>query len=37
MPVSIGVAGYLRDHAGVYTESSGEGKRRKIQILPKRI
>ena len=27
----------LRDHAGVYTESSGEGERRKIQILPKRI
>jgi spoIIIJ-associated protein len=26
----------LRDHANVYTESSGEGERRKIQILPKR-
>jgi spoIIIJ-associated protein len=26
----------LRDHASVYTESSGEGERRKIQILPKR-
>jgi spoIIIJ-associated protein len=26
----------LRDHAEVYTESSGEGERRKIQILPKR-
>jgi spoIIIJ-associated protein len=26
----------LRDHATVYTESSGEGERRKIQILPKR-
>jgi spoIIIJ-associated protein len=26
----------LRDHALVYTESSGEGERRKIQILPRR-
>ena len=26
----------LRDHPAVYTESSGEGERRKIQILPKR-
>jgi spoIIIJ-associated protein len=26
----------LRDHASVYTESSGEGERRKIQILPRR-
>ena len=26
----------LRDHAQVYTESSGDGERRKIQILPKR-
>lgn len=26
----------LRDHASVYTESSGEGERRKIQIYPKR-
>jgi len=26
----------LRDHPNVYTESSGEGERRKIQILPKR-
>ena len=26
----------LRDHPGVFTESSGEGERRKIQILPKR-
>ena len=26
----------LRDHPSVYTESSGEGERRKIQIMPKR-
>ena len=26
----------LRDHPNVFTESSGEGERRKIQILPKR-
>ena len=26
----------LRDHASVFTESSGEGERRKIQILPRR-
>ncbi len=26
----------LRDHASVYTESIGEGERRKIQILPRR-
>jgi spoIIIJ-associated protein len=26
----------LRDNASVYTESSGEGERRKIQILPRR-
>lgn len=26
----------LREHPAVYTESSGEGERRKIQILPKR-
>ncbi|MBK8046705.1 MAG: hypothetical protein IPK16_06025 [Anaerolineales bacterium] len=26
----------LRDNPDVYTESSGEGERRKIQILPKR-
>ena len=26
----------LRDHPTVYTESSGEGERRKIQILPRR-
>jgi spoIIIJ-associated protein len=26
----------LRDHPQVYTESSGEGERRKIQLLPKR-
>jgi spoIIIJ-associated protein len=26
----------LRDHPAVYTESSGDGERRKIQIVPKR-
>jgi len=26
----------LRDHPQVYTESSGEGDRRKTQLLPKR-
>jgi spoIIIJ-associated protein len=26
----------LREHPAVYTESSGEGERRKIQIVPKR-
>jgi spoIIIJ-associated protein len=26
----------LRDHPDVSTESSGEGERRKVQILPKR-
>ena len=26
----------LRDNTSVYTESSGDGERRKIQILPRR-
>jgi spoIIIJ-associated protein len=26
----------LRDYPGIITESSGEGERRKIQILPQR-
>ena len=26
----------LRDHPSVYTESSGDGERRKVQIIPKR-